>query len=93
MTTITGNFNYTTLITDYKDADFPFIFANDGSGFGFTTLDKTFVDDGLNRIVNYSFVFVKNGVTNDGLQIKGKIENPNDIKINTFGSVPLSREG
>ena len=86
---ISGNFQYTILSSDYNDSDTPIINI-DGS---FTTLNKTISVVVLDTTVTYEYVFTDNGTTNDGLYLYNIITTTTDMTINTFDNIPLSRSG
>ena len=84
-----GTFQYTLPTTDYNALDSPFI-NTDGS---FTTLTKITSISDSNTIVSWAYTFNDNGTTNDGLYLNGTITTPENMAINDFDSIPLSRQG
>ena len=84
-----GTFQYTQPTEEYNSEDNPCI-NTDGS---FTTLLKTTTIDGTNTIVSWAYVFNDSGNSLvDGLYFNNTIENRNNITINDFGNIPLSRQ-
>jgi surface protein len=85
-----GTFQYTQPTSEYNELDSPFV-NTDGS---FTTLTTSTSVSSSDTIVSWFYEFNDSGTSSvDGLYLQGGITTSGNMKIISFGGIPLSRQG
>ena len=82
-----GTFQYTIATVNYNENEEPII--NTDSSF---VLNKTTFINGLDTLVSYYYEYISIS-SNDGLYLNGTITTTENMKINDFSNIPLSRQG